>query len=77
MTTMAEMQGYTYSEGDFIHYKIDNHYTKRCFKCERAFWPGETIEMIPPRRVGNTKWIGRKCRYSCEEGARNHIPRWE
>ena len=69
------MRGFNYDDGDFIPLRIDNNYTRFCFKCERAFWPGETIDIIPPGTVGNYAWIGRKCRYSCEVGARNAPPR--
>ncbi|CAM9815613.1 unnamed protein product, partial [Ectocarpus fasciculatus] len=77
MTTMAKMRYFYYTDDDFIPLTIDNPDGERfCFKCRRGFWKGETIEIIPPRTVGNKSggdnwaWIGRKCRYSCEEGAR-------
>ncbi|CAB1115736.1 unnamed protein product [Ectocarpus sp. CCAP 1310/34] len=76
MTTMAIMRYFYYTDDDFIPLKIDNDGDRFCFKCRRAFWKGETIEIIPPHTVGNKSggdnyaWIGRKCRYSCEEGAR-------
>ncbi|CBN78747.1 expressed unknown protein [Ectocarpus siliculosus] len=76
MTTMAHMRYFYHTDDDFIPLKIDNDGDKSCYKCRRAFWKGETIEIIPPNTVKNKSggdnyaWIGRRCRYSCDGGAR-------
>ena len=65
---MQQMGKFDYSDGDFTPLKIDNDGDRWCFQCNRAFWPGEVIDIIRPGTVGNYAWIGRRCRYSCEEG---------
>lgn len=82
MTTMTLMSRFVYSNEDFIPLQIDNDGDRFCFQCERTFWPGETIEIIPPGTLGNYAWIGRRCRYSCKEGrkaaaARSAQRRWD
>lgn len=83
MTTMADMRGFNYSDHDFMPLKIDNDGDRWCFKCNRAFWPGEVIDIIRPGTIGNKRWIGRKCRHSCKAGAeedprrqQSPAPRW-
>ncbi|CAM9435470.1 unnamed protein product [Ectocarpus sp. 12 AP-2014] len=69
MTTRAIMRYFYHTDDDFIPLKIDNDGDRFCFQCRRAFWKGETIEIILPHTVGNKSggdnyaWIGR-CRYS-------------
>ncbi|CAM9239270.1 unnamed protein product [Ectocarpus sp. 8 AP-2014] len=53
MTTMAHMRYFYHTDDDFIPLKIDNDGDKSCYKCRRAFWKGETIEIIPPETVKN------------------------